>query len=433
MNIFAVREHADVELASKTGFSELPLPSGVEMPPPAKIKVIGVGGGGSNAVNRMIENGLSGVQFVAVNTDVQDLYNKSRAKIRMPIGKNLTGGKGAGGKPDVGESAAKEDLDHLRDLVKDTDMVFVTAGMGGGTGTGAAPVIAKLAKDQGALTVGVVTRPFDFEGDRKKELAEEGIRKMRASVDTLVVIPNQQLFKVADRRTTVTQAYRMADDVLRQGVQGITDLIVCTGEINVDFADVEATMRGQGDALMGIGVKDGDSRAKEAAEEAISNPLLEDTSIEGATRLLVNIAGSEEIAIVEVTEIMNLIRAKADPQVEIIHGITIDPELGDNVKVTVIATGFQGKAAAGQTETFRKDPMRGRVISAENYDVMRGLGNKAKSQRSDGNYLGISSSRSFTIAEDLSIPAYLRRCDPETEGIMEDDQAGRFAAGEKGA
>ena len=390
-------------------------------------------------MNRMIENELSGIQFIAVNTDVQDLYSKSNAKIRLQIGCKLTGGRGAGGKPEVGESAAKEDMDRLREIVADADMVFVTAGMGGGTGTGAAPVIAKLARDLGVLTVGVVTRPFGFEGEAKRKLAEEGISRMRESVDTLVVIPNERLLDVSDRRTTVSKAYRMADDVLRQGVQGITDLITRTGLVNTDFADVEATMRGQGDALMGIGVGSGNERAKEAASSAIENPLLEDTSVEGATRLLVNIAGSEEISIVEVGEIMNAIKAKADPDVVTIHGITVDPELGDSIKVTVIATGFRDRAGAarGKAEPFsRPSVSRGKVLSPELFDAMRGLGESGRPNKADP-YAGFMGYRGttggFAGGEDLSRPTILRRYDPEAEGAAGEEQAKRQASGGRGA
>jgi cell division protein FtsZ len=242
----------------------------MEAPAPATIKVIGAGGGGSNAVNRMIECGLQGVEFIAVNTDMQDL-NKSKAETKLQIGSKLTNGRGAGGKPEIGEKAANEDKDLIGDAIKGADMVFVTAGMGGGTGTGSAPVIAKIAREEGALTVGVVTKPFGFEGPYKMRLAQEGIKKMRESVDTLIIIPNQLLFNVVERRTPLTQAFLKADDVLRQGVQGISDLITETGLINIDFADVESTIKGQGDALMGIGFGSGENRAADAANHAIDD------------------------------------------------------------------------------------------------------------------------------------------------------------------
>jgi cell division protein FtsZ len=336
MNIYAVREENMFPQAQRQD----PVLQFAPRDVPAIIKVIGVGGGGTNAVNRMIESGLSGVQFITVNTDVQDLYNKSKAPVKIQIGAKLTGGRGAGGKPEIGEEAANEDNDLLANTLKGADMVFVTAGMGGGTGTGAAPIIAGIAREQGALTVAVVTKPFDNEGRYRMKRAEEGIDKLRKAVDTLIIIPNQHLFKLVERSTPLQAAYLLADDVLRQGVQGISDLITKTGIINTDFADVESTMKGQGDALMGIGVGSGDDRAKDAAENAIDNPLLEDTSIEGATRILVNIAGPENISLVEVDEVMNSIRAKADPEVNIIHGLRFDPELGNSIQVTVVATGF---------------------------------------------------------------------------------------------
>ncbi len=265
----------------------------VGYPNPTVIKVIGAGGGGSNAVNRMIEGGLQNVQFIAANTDLQAL-NQSKAPVKISIGSRLTGGLGAGGRPDVGEKAAMEDRDQIMNALKGADMVFVTAGMGGGTGTGAAPVIAQVARELGALTVGVVTKPFDFEGRTKMRLAEDGIAKMREAVDTLIVIPNQYLMKLVDDKTPIKKAFLMADDVLRQGVQGISDLITVPGLINIDFADVKTTMHEQGDALMGIGEATGSNRAEEAALKAVKNPLLEGSNIEGAKNVLVSITGGEE-------------------------------------------------------------------------------------------------------------------------------------------
>ncbi|MDR1278171.1 MAG: cell division protein FtsZ [Treponema sp.] len=338
---------------------------------PAVIRVIGCGGGGSNAVNRMIDCGLAGVEFVVVNTDIQDL-KKSHAETKHQIGCKLTGGRGAGGKPEVGEKAANEDKDLIEKAVKGADMIFVTAGMGGGTGTGSAPVIAKAAKEEGALTIGVVTKPFDYEGPVKKQLAEEGIKKMRKEVDTLIIIPNQHLFKIVERSTPLPQAYLKADDVLRQGVQGISDLITQTGIVNVDFADVESTMKGQGDALMGIGYGKGDSRAKDAAASAIDNPLLDETSIKGATHILVNITGPENISLVEVDEAINIIRTDADPDVELIHGIRFDPQMTDEIRITVIATGFRSVAG----EEAKK---KGDFINMEEWKHIQG-----QSQRSSG-------------------------------------------------
>ena len=306
---------------------------------PTVIKVIGVGGGGSNAVNRMIAAGLENVDFIVANTDLQAL-NDSNAKEKIGIGSKLTGGLGAGGKPEVGELAAQEDTDAIANVLKGADMVFVTAGMGGGTGTGAAPIIAKIAKEQGALTVGVVTKPFNFEGKNKMQLAETGIEKLHKEVDTLIVIPNQHLLKIVDKRTPIKQAFLLADDVLRQGVQGISDLITKPGEVNIDFADVKTTMEGKGDAILGVGIGHGDNKAIDAATNAINNPLLEDSHIEGAKNIVINITGGEDLSLVEVEEAINIINSTADPNVLIIHGTTVDPNMTDTVMITVIATGF---------------------------------------------------------------------------------------------
>jgi cell division protein FtsZ len=307
---------------------------------PTVIKVIGAGGGGSNAVNRMIAAGLRNVQFIVANTDVQAL-GLSRAETKIALGAKVTHGLGAGGKPEVGEKAALEDRETIAQALRGADMVFVTAGMGGGTGTGSAPVIAQVARDLGALTVGVVTRPFDFEGRAKSRLAEEGIEKLRQAVDTLIVIPNQHLLKVVERRTPIKQAFSLADDVLRQGVQAISDLITVPGEINIDFADVRTVMQGQGDAIMGIGSATGDNRAVEAATKAINNPLLEDQRIEGARNLLINVTGGEDFSLTEFEEILNLITESADREFFQKPGLIIDPTVGDEVRVTVIATGFE--------------------------------------------------------------------------------------------
>jgi cell division protein FtsZ len=290
------------------------------------------------------------VEFIAVNTDIQDLA-KNKAGIKLQIGSKLTGGRGAGGIPEVGEKAALEDIDIIADSLEGADMVFITAGMGGGTGTGSVPIIARAAKDAGALTVGVVTKPFDYEARVKMHLAEEGIRKLREVVDTLIVIPNQYLFKIVERTTTLPQAYLMADDVLRQGVQGISDLINKTGYQNIDFADVESTLKGQGDALMGIGYGSGENRAREAVVSAVENPLLEDTTIEGATHVLINIASAGGASLIEIGEILGYVTSKADRNVKVIHGIGMEDELEDRIRVTVIATGFrnrESRAAEGQ-------------------------------------------------------------------------------------
>jgi len=307
---------------------------------PAVIKVVSAGGGGGNALNRMINSELSGVHFIAVNTDIQDLYKKSLADFKLPIGAKVTGGRGAGGHPEKGEKAAIEDQDAIAEALKGADMVFITAGMGGGTGTGSVPVIARIAKELGALTIAVVTTPFEFEGRYRMKRAEEGIKKLREAVDTLIVIPNQHLFKVIDNTTSYDKAFNRADEVLCQGVRGISDLIVKTGFKNVDFADVETIMKNKGDALMGIGIGSGENRAMDAVTNAIDNPLLEDTSIEGATGVLINIAGPDDIALFEIQNIIKTVKDKCDPEVNLIHGIQKDPELGNCIQVTVIATGF---------------------------------------------------------------------------------------------
>jgi len=322
---------------------------------PTVIRVIGAGGGGSNAVNRMIAAGIKNVDFIVANTDVQAL-NLSKASTRLALGTKVTHGLGAGGKPEVGEKAAMEDKEAISKVLQGSDMVFITAGMGGGTGTGSAPVIAQVARELGALTVAIVTKPFTFEGTTKAKLAEEGIKKLRQSVDTLIVIPNQRLLKIVDRRTPIRQAYYMADDVLRQGVQAISDLITVPGEMNIDFADVRTVMQGQGDAIMGIGSATGDNRAIEAAGKAISNPLLENTSIAGAKNILVNVTAGEDFSLTEYEEIANLINESADHDFSQKPGLIIDPSLGDEVRVTVIATGFsstetkpeEGEAAPAQ-------------------------------------------------------------------------------------
>jgi cell division protein FtsZ len=306
---------------------------------PTVIKVIGVGGGGSNAVNRMIAAGLQNVEFCAVNTDLQALQ-RSNAETRLPLGSELTGGLGAGGKPDVGEKAALEDKSEVQRVVQGADMVFITAGMGGGTGTGAAPVIAGIAREMGILTVGIVTKPFDFERRHKMNLANEGIEKLREAVDTLIVIPNQHLLKIVDKKTPITEAFRVADDVLRQAVQGISDLITKPGEINIDFADVRTIMSGRGDAIMGIGAGDGENRAVDAATSAINNPLLEDASIEGAKGVLVNVSGGLDFTLSEYEEILNIITSNADEDALIIAGTAVDEIMENEVKVSVIATGF---------------------------------------------------------------------------------------------
>ncbi|WGG47439.1 cell division protein FtsZ [Rossellomorea sp. DA94] len=304
----------------------------------ATIKVIGVGGGGNNAVNRMIEHGVQGVEFIAVNTDAQAL-NLSKAEIKMQIGGKLTRGLGAGANPEVGKKAAEESKEQIEEALRGADMVFVTAGMGGGTGTGAAPVIAQIAREIGALTVGVVTRPFTFEGRKRSNQASGGIAAMKEGVDTLIVIPNDRLLEIVDKSTPMLEAFREADNVLRQGVQGISDLIATPGLINLDFADVKTIMSNKGSALMGIGAASGENRATEAAKKAVSSPLLE-TSIDGAQGVLMNITGGTSLSLYEVQEAADIVASASDQEVNMIFGSVINEDLKDDIVVTVIATGF---------------------------------------------------------------------------------------------
>lgn len=310
----------------------------------AQIKVIGVGGGGSNAVNRMIENGVKGVDFITVNTDAQALH-LAKSEHKLQIGDKLTRGLGAGANPDVGKKAAEESRELVMNQLKGSDMVFVTAGMGGGTGTGAAPVIAEIARECGALTVGVVTRPFTFEGRKRAAQAELGIEALKEKVDTLIVIPNDRLLEIVDKKTPMLEAFREADNVLRQAVQGISDLIQVPGLINLDFADVKTIMTERGSALMGIGIATGENRAAEAAKKAIMSPLLE-TSIDGARGVIMNITGGSNLSLYEVNEAAEIVISASDPEVNMIFGAIIDEELKDEIKVTVIATGFEHKPSA---------------------------------------------------------------------------------------
>ena len=307
----------------------------------ARIKVIGVGGGGNNAVNRMIEDGVQGVEFIAVNTDAQAL-KLSKAEIKMQIGATLTRGLGAGANPEVGRNAVEESRKQIQEVLKGADMVFVTAGMGGGTGTGAAPAIAQISRELGALTIGVVTRPFGFEGRKRAANASAGIDLMREAVDTLIIVPNDRLLQIVDKKTPMIQAFREADNVLRQGVQGISDLIAVPGLINLDFADVKTIMSNQGTALMGIGLAKGKDRAVEAAKKAISSPLLE-TSIDGAQGVLMNITGGSNLSLYEVQEAADIVSSAADKELNMIFGSIINEDFKDEIMITVIATGFSEK------------------------------------------------------------------------------------------
>jgi cell division protein FtsZ len=335
----------------------------------AVIKVVGVGGGGTNAVNRMVDAGLRGVEFIAVNTDAQALA-MCDADIKLNIGHELTKGLGAGANPDIGQGAAAESRDDIKEALKGADMVFVTAGEGGGTGTGAAPVIAEIAKNEiGALTVGVVTRPFEFEGAKRAKQAAEGIQRLRDDVDTLIVIPNERLLSIVERRTTILDAFKEADDVLRQGVQGITDLITIPGLINLDFADVRTIMQDQGSALMGIGTAGGEARSTEAAKMAISSPLLEE-SVEGATGVLLNITGGRDLGLFEVNEAAEIISTASAADSNIIFGAVVDEGMGDEVRVTVIATGFDSSRPVARLprRTGRAGEKAGRDVSLDDRD-----------------------------------------------------------------
>ena len=339
----------------------------------AQIKVIGIGGGGSNAVNRMIEAGIKGVEFIAVNTDVQALHG-SLAETKAQIGEKLTRGLGAGANPEVGKKAAEESREMLMNKLKGSDMVFVTAGMGGGTGTGAAPIIAEIAKEIGALTVGVITRPFTFEGKKRALQAEKGLAELKEKVDTLIVIPNDRLLEIVEKNTPMVEAFRQADNVLRQGVQGISDLIAVPGLINLDFADVKTIMTEKGSALMGIGAASGENRATEAAKKAIFSPLLE-TSITGAKGVLMNITGGSNLSLYEVNEAAEIVSSASDPEVNMIFGAVINENLKDEILVTVIATGFDeakhfsGKAKKEYTSDGKLNIKPFNTMQQEELDV----------------------------------------------------------------
>ncbi len=353
----------------------------------ATIKVIGVGGAGNNAVNRMIEAGIKNVEFIAVNTDRQAL-NLSKANSKIQIGEKLTRGLGAGANPDIGTQAAEESKAEIAEVLKGADMVFVTAGMGGGTGTGAAPIVAATAKELGILTIGVVTKPFTFEGKKRLAQAERGVASLKGRVDTLVVIPNDKLLQVIDRKTSIVEAFRMADDVLRQGVQGISDLISVPGLINLDFADVKTIMLNQGMAHMGVGSASGENRAEDAAKEAIQSPLLE-TSIEGAKGVIINITGGSDIGLHEANTAAELVQRNADPEANIIFGTVTDDSLGDELQITVIATGFE-------KEEDRKN-------MSQNYDNIVA---EAWKKRNSGI---TSTSSNDNNSNELDIPTFLRK------------------------
>ena len=362
----------------------------------ATIKVIGVGGAGNNAVNRMIEAGIRNVEFIAVNTDRQTL-NESKANSKIQIGEKLTRGLGAGANPDIGSQAAEESKAEIAEVLKGADMVFVTAGMGGGTGTGAAPIVASTAKEMGILTIGVVTKPFTFEGKKRLAQAERGVASLKGKVDTLVVIPNDKLLQVIDRKTSMIEAFRMADDVLRQGVQGISDLISVPGVINLDFADVRTIMLNQGMAHMGIGCASGENRAEDAAKQAIQSPLLE-TSIEGARGIIINITGGSDMGLHEANTAAELVQRSADPEANIIFGTVIDDSMGDEIQITVIATGFEKEEEKRQTQVSTSSQYENIVA-----DAWR--------KRNSSNVSSVSSSSSSSNDSngDLDIPTFLRK------------------------
>ncbi len=357
----------------------------------AQIKVVGVGGGGGNAVNRMIEEGLSGVDFVAVNTDAQALL-LSKAKTRVRIGEKLTRGLGAGGNPEVGRKAAEESVEELREVLRGSDMVFITAGFGGGTGTGASPIIAQIARELGALTIGVVTKPFSFEGARRIQAAEKGIEMLKNEVDTLIVIPNDRLLQIVDKRATLREAFRMADDVLRQGIQGISELITVPGLINLDFADVRTIMSEGGAALMAVGYASGEERARKAAEMAISSNLL-DVTIDGARGILFNVTGGPDLSLYEVNEAAAIIKETAHPEVNLIFGAVIDENMGDEIRITVIATGFE------QSRVARRALSRPGTVRDSH---------QTQSGRAQQTTRGDFTARTYDT-DNLDIPAFLRR------------------------
>ncbi|WP_099222338.1 cell division protein FtsZ [Listeria costaricensis] len=369
----------------------------------ATIKVIGVGGGGNNAVNRMIDHGVQGVEFISVNTDAQAL-NLAKSETKLQIGAKLTRGLGAGAVPEIGKKAAEESREQIEEALKGADMVFVTAGMGGGTGTGAAPVIATIAKEMGALTVGVVTRPFGFEGPKRSKQAVSGTEAMKEAVDTLIVIPNDRLLQIVDKNTPMLEAFREADNVLRQGVQGISDLIAVPGLINLDFADVKTIMTNRGSALMGIGIATGENRAADAAKKAISSPLLE-TSIDGAKGVLMNITGGSNLSLYEVQEAAEIVAGASDPDVNMIFGSVINDELKDELIVTVIATGFD-EAKQAQQAAARRPAQQQIQVNRPNYATQQQPAyEEPKQSAQEDNYVQPESGQG---AQDVDVPAFIR-------------------------
>jgi cell division protein FtsZ len=372
----------------------------------ARIKVVGIGGGGCNAVNRMIDEGLSGIEFIAVNTDAQALQF-SKAKVRVRIGDKSTRGLGAGGDPRIGRIAAEESAEELYEVLKGSDMVFVTAGLGGGTGTGAAPIVAQIAKEIGALTIGVVTRPFTFEGNQRAKAAEGGSAALKEHADTLIIIPNDRLLQIVDKRASLNDAFKVADDVLRQGIQGISELITVPGLINLDFADVRTIMSEGGAALMAVGQASGEDRATKAAEMAISNQLL-DVTIDGARGILFNVTGGDSLKLFEVNQAAAIIKETAHPEVNLIFGAVIDESMGENLRITVIATGFEGtsiSAKASKAEARRNDYAKQRplprMMGKEDYDT-----EEISVERNSSNSYEFPTRIN---TDDLDVPAFLRK------------------------
>ncbi|HSF17788.1 MAG TPA: cell division protein FtsZ [Vicinamibacteria bacterium] len=369
----------------------------------ASIKVVGVGGGGGNAINRMIASSISGVDFLAANTDLQALRS-NRARTKIQLGGKLTKGLGCGADPEIGRQAALEDTERILEAIEGADMIFVTAGLGGGTGTGGAPIVASLASELGVLTVAVVTKPFTFEGRRRQMQAEDGIRELREQVDTLISIPNDRLLQTVERTTPISEAFSIADDVLRQAVQGISDLITVPGLINLDFNDVRTVMRGMGDAVMGTGIAEGENRADEAAKKAISSPLLEDSSVKGAKGVIINITGGDDLSLTEVSEASSIIHEEADPDANIIFGAVIDPRMTGKMKVTVIATGFQREAA-------RRTPNTPVDIANYKQPAEMAVGSEGFYRKGADN-LTVDmdfGSMEGPAGEDLDMPTFLRR------------------------
>jgi len=376
----------------------------------AKIKVIGVGGAGGNAINRMIEDNLTGVEFIAINTDKQALDN-NKAPMRIQIGKNLTKGLGAGGNPEMGRKGIEENKDAVIEAISSTDMVFITCGMGGGTGTGAAPVVAEIAKDLGALTVGVVTKPFMFEGKKRQERAAQGIQMLKENVDTLIVVPNQKLISLVPKHTPLEQAFRVADEILLHATKGISDVINVPGLINLDFADVRTIMNQMGDAIMGSSVASGENRAKDAAEQAISSPLIDDVSISGAKGVLVNITGGSDLSLNDINEATTVIYNAAGAEANIIFGAVIDNSMKEEVRVTVVATGFH-KSSSGNGFNFgagseKKDS--GFLDSDGDIPLIKKYSEDPIVKAMGGSSFGNDGGFSFVSKEDLGIPTFIRR------------------------